>query len=253
MVVAIGGFDPSCGAGVVADARSIEAMGAVPLAVVTSITVQSGSGVRSFSPVSSARVLAQLDELLGNLPVAAVKVGQVPNAALAEALGKRLGRAGLPLVLDPVLGASGGGRLVQRATPAAITRWLAPRATLLTVNLAEAATLTGREVADLDGMRAAAAKLGCRGTRSVLVKGGHLEGDPVDLFFHQGEEFLFRGRRIRGSMHGTGCAMASAIAARIALGDDLTAAVRAARRHVRMLLTHAVNVGEARLRAPASY
>ena len=94
-VVAIAGLDPSCGAGLVADARSIEAMGALPLAVATAITVQSGSGVRASTPLAPARVVAQLDELLAHRPVAAVKIGQVPNAAIAAAVAKRLAAAGM--------------------------------------------------------------------------------------------------------------------------------------------------------------
>jgi len=251
-VVAIGGFDPSCGAGVVADARSIEAMGALPLAVVTAITVQSGSGVRSSSPLPPKRVLAQLDELIARLPVSAVKIGQVPTAALARALARRLEDAALPVVLDPVLRASGGGALVARGGIEAIAKWLLPVATLVTVNLAEASVFTGRRVTSVAGMRRAAAELAVRGAEAVLVKGGHLEGDPVDLLLAGGKEVLLRSRRLSHSMHGTGCALASAAAARLACGDDPEAAVRAARDHVRGLIRGSLAVGRARLRAPRS-
>lgn len=252
-VVAIAGFDPSCGAGVVADARSIEAMGAMPLAVVTATTVQAGRGVKGYRPVAPAHVLAQLDELLKRLPVAAVKIGQVPSAACARALSGALGRAGLPLVLDPVLVATGGASLAVRGTAAAIADSLLPLATLVTVNLAEAAVLAGLRVADLEGMKRAARVLLEKGAGAVLVKGGHLPGDPVDLLHHGGRDLLLRSKRIPGSMHGTGCALASAVAARLACGDDLVPAVRAARAHVRRLLGAAVGTGRGRLRAPSSY
>jgi hydroxymethylpyrimidine/phosphomethylpyrimidine kinase len=253
MVMAIGGFDPSCGAGVVADARSIEAMGALPLAVVTAITVQSGSGVRSFSAVPAARVAAQLEELLAHLPVMAIKIGQIPSAAIARVVARRLRAAALPLVLDPVLGASGGGSLVEDGAAAAIVAALVPLASLVTVNLAEAGALGGRRVTSIAGMRRAAAGLEGRGAGAVLVKGGHLRGDPVDLLRANGKELLLRSPRIPGSMHGTGCALASAVAARLAHGDDLETAVRTARDHVRCLLRAAVKVGRSRLRAPSSY
>ncbi|MFN2377096.1 MAG: bifunctional hydroxymethylpyrimidine kinase/phosphomethylpyrimidine kinase [Candidatus Binatia bacterium] len=252
-VVAIAGFDPSCGAGVVADARSIEAMGAMPLAVVTATTVQAGRGVKSFRPVAPAHVLAQLDELLKRLPVAAVKIGQVPSAACARVLAGALRRAGLPLVLDPVLVATGGASLVGRGTAAAIANSLLPLATLVTVNLAEARVLAGLRVADLEGMKRAARVLVEMGAGAVLVKGGHLPGDPVDLLRCGGRDILLRSPRIPGSMHGTGCALASAVAARLACGDDLVPAVRAARAHVRRLLGAAVGSGRGRLRAPSSY
>lgn len=236
----------------VADARSIEAMGALPLAVVTAITVQSGRGVRSFSPVSPASVAQQLGELLDHLPVAAIKIGQVPSAAVARSLARILRSRNLPVVLDPVLRASGGGSLVSGSAPAAIAGSLFPLARLVTVNLTEAAALAGTRVKDISGMRRAASRLESFGARAVLVKGGHLRTQPVDLLRADGEEILFRGTRIAGEMHGTGCALASAAAARLAFGDDLEEAVRRARDHVRALLRRAVQVGARRLRAPGS-
>lgn len=247
-VVAIGGLDPSCGAGIVADARSIEAMGAMPLVVATSLTVQSGSGVRGFSPVAAGQVLAQLDELLANLPIATVKIGQVPTAEVAEALAKRLAEAGPPVVLDPVLRASGGGDLADEEACRAILRLLLPLARLVTVNLDEASVFTGRRVKDLDGMEQAAEELAGHGAGAVLVKGGHLEGDPTDLLRDGREVTVLRANRIEGSVHGSGCALASAVAARLACGDDLATAVATARDHVRELIAHAVVVGAARLR-----
>lgn len=251
LVVAIGGFDPSCGAGVVADVRSIEAMGALPLAVVTSLTVQSGTGVRGFRAVPVRRVMEQLDELLNNLPVAAVKIGQVPTVALARALARRLG--GLPLVLDPVLSASGGGSLVAAGAGRRIAETLAAVASLVTVNLDEASVLTGQRVSGLTAMRRSAVTIADLGAGAVLVKGGHLRGDPVDLLLQRGVFVEWKSRRLPGSMHGTGCALAAAAAARMAIGDDIDAAVRRGRDHVRSLILDAVMAGGARLRPPASY
>jgi hydroxymethylpyrimidine kinase/phosphomethylpyrimidine kinase len=250
-VLAIAGFDPSCGAGLVADARSIEAMGALPLAVATAITVQSGSGVRASKALPAAQVSAQLDELLRNLPVAAVKIGQVPNAAIARAIARRLAAARLPVVLDPVLVASGGGRLAAAGTMKAIVSYLVPLASLVTVNLAEASALTGGRVTNLAAMREAAAAIEAMGAGAVLVKGGHLRGDPVDVLRRDGRGRMLRGRRIAGSMHGTGCALASAAAARIACGDDVDVAVKRARDHVRSLIRGAVRAGKSRLRTRA--
>lgn len=250
-VVAIGGFDPSCGAGVVADARTLDAMGALPLAVVTALTVQSGSGVRSWSAVPPARVRAQLDELLANLPVAAAKIGQVPTAAAANAVARSLAGSGLPVVLDPVLVASGGGRLVDDDALDAIVRRLLPLASLVTVNLDEASVLVGRRVATLAAMRRAAADIQALGAAAVLVKGGHLRGDPVDLLRSGDRVVERRARRLAGSMHGTGCALASAIAARLAAGDAVGEAARRGQAHVRQLLRRALPLGKARLRPPA--
>lgn len=237
----------------IADARSIEAMGALPLAVVTAITVQSGSGVKGFAAVPASRVKEQLGELFAGLPVAAVKVGQIPNAAIAAVVARRVRDSGLVLVLDPVLAASGGGSLVTKGGAKAIAALLLPLCSLVTVNLPEAGVLTGRRVAGKREMAAAARELADLGAGAVLVKGGHLRGDPVDLLLAGGRETWLGAARIAGSMHGTGCALASAAAARLALGDDLEDAVRKAREHVRGLLQTAISLGRSRLRAPRQY
>ncbi|HYC57713.1 MAG TPA: hydroxymethylpyrimidine/phosphomethylpyrimidine kinase [Candidatus Binatia bacterium] len=252
-VLAIGGMDPSCGAGILADVRTLDAFGVVPLAVTTAITVQAGKGVRAVHPVAAARVRAQLMELLGTFALAAVKVGQVPGPAcarmLAEVLEHRAGHA--PLVLDPVLRASGGGRLASPAAARAIVRHLVPRAALVTVNLDEAEALTGLRVRTADAMSVAARAIAAHGAAAVVIKGGHLRGPPLDLLLHRGRERRLGGKRLRGSMHGTGCAFASAAAASLACGASMEEAVAAARDHVRALLAAAVDSRGVRLRPPA--
>lgn len=250
-VLAIGGFDPSCGAGVGADLRTLEGYGVAPLAVVTALTIQAGLGVKSVRATSAAVVDAQLAELVAHFALGAVKIGQIPSAATARLLQRRLAVLEVPVVLDPVLRASGGGRLASKAAEAAIARWLVPAATLLTVNLDEARALTGRRVASLHDMREAAEALAARGAGAVIVKGGHMEGDPVDVLWHRGRARELRGKRLAGSMHGTGCAFASAAAAMLAHGATIEEAVVEARAHVRRLLRATLAVGKARLRAPA--
>lgn len=251
-VLAIGGLDPSCGAGIVADARTLERLEVMPLAVATAVTVQSGGGVRATHPVPVPQVTAQLRELLRAFPASAIKIGQVPSAACAAALAATLRplTARVPLVLDPVLRASGGGELAGPAAARAILARLLPLAAVVTVNLDEAAVLTGMAVRDVDGMSAAARRLSSRTTGAIVIKGGHLRGQPLDMLLHEGCERIFRGTRLRGSMHGTGCAFASAMAAALARGMSVEAALVGARKHVRELLTHAVTAGGARLRAP---
>lgn len=251
-VLAVGGFDPSCGAGVGADLRTLDSYGVAPLAVVTALTVQAGLGVKRVQAASAALVDAQLSELLDNFAIAAVKIGQIPSAAVARLLRRRLDELAAPLVLDPVLRASGGGDLAARPAQAAITRLLVPAATLLTVNLDEARALTGMRVDDLPDMHAAAEALAARGAAAVVVKGGHLAGDPVDVLWHRGRARELRSTRLGGSMHGTGCAMASAAAAMLARGATIEEAVTEARAHVRRLLRSALAVGEVRLRSPVN-
>ncbi|MBI5503393.1 MAG: hydroxymethylpyrimidine/phosphomethylpyrimidine kinase [Deltaproteobacteria bacterium] len=250
-VLAIGGFDPSCGAGVGADVRTFDCYGVAPLAVVTALTIQAGTGVKRVHATAAAVVEAQLAELLAHFAIAAVKIGQIPSAATARLLRRRLVELGAPVVLDPVLRASGGGRLASDAAEQAIARSLVPVATLLTVNLDEARVLAGRRVRSLHDMHEAAAMLAERGARAVLVKGGHMQGDPVDVLWHRGRVRELRGRRLTGSMHGTGCALASAAAAMLAGGATIEEAVVEARAHVRRLISGALVAGKARLRSPA--
>ena len=176
--------------------------------VATAITVQSGTGLRASWALPAARVAAQLDELLANLPVRAAKLGQVPGERIAAMLGRRLARAGIPVVVDPVLRASGGGTLAAAKAARAIARSLFPVATLVTVNLDEASFFAGIPVRDVAGMRRAAGRILDLGACAVLVKGGHLAGAPVDLLCTGSREVAWRGRRLRGSLHGTGCALA---------------------------------------------
>ncbi len=249
-VLAIGGFDPSCGAGVGADLRTLDSYRVAPLAVVTALTVQAGLGVKRVHATSAAVVDAQLLELLAHFKIDAVKIGQVPSAVTARVLRGRLLQLGAPVVLDPVLRASGGGRLASKPAEAAIARFLVPAATLLTVNLDEARALTGRRVTSIGDMHVAAQALSARGASAVLVKGGHLGGDPVDVLWHRGRVREFRAKRLAGSMHGTGCALASAAAAMLARSATIEEAVVEARAHVRRLLRAALVVGKVRLRSP---
>ena len=251
-VLAIGGLDPSCGAGIAADVRSIDAMGAMPLAVATALTVQSGTGVRRSTRVSADLVLAQLDELMTHLPVHAIKLGQIPSASLARRVAARLADIDVPIVVDPVMRATGGGRLADDAAIAASRRFLVPLATLLTVNLREASVLTGRRVTTVSSMRVAGTSLRAMGAGAVLVKGGHLEGDPIDVLVRDGRTSEIASRRVAASMHGTGCALASAAAARLAHGDSIDVAVRRAREHVRRLLATAQKTGRTTFRSSGS-
>ncbi len=259
-VVAIGGLDPSSGAGIVADARSLDAMGVLPCTVATAITVQSGSGVIAYESVRASLVVAQLEELLASLPVGAVKIGQIPSRQIAEALAPVLRQSKLPLVLDPVRSATGGGRLSGPGAAAAVVQRLFPLASVVTANLAEAAELAGlgttaHELTDESAMVEAARRIIRLGPRAVVVKGGHLAGDPIDVLVSGNRVTRFDGKRLGtsgSSMHGTGCAFASALAAGLGQRRSLVGSVEAAREHVRGLIAGAQTVGGAKLRRPVS-
>ncbi len=247
MALSVAGSDPSGGAGIQADLKTFHAFGVYGAAVITTLTVQNTRGVRAVHPVAPDVVLAQLDAVDDDLPVAAAKLGLVPTSALAEALAARLRRRPLPrLVVDPVLVAGSGDSLADAGTAAAL-RTLLPHALLVTPNLAEATALTGRPVEDVAGMREAAQALVDLGATAALVKGGHLPDRPIDVLLVAGSIHELDAARVpSGPTHGTGCTLSAAIAAALAGGEDLVAAVARARRFVHRGLAAAPAIGGGR-------
>jgi hydroxymethylpyrimidine/phosphomethylpyrimidine kinase len=237
-VLVVAGLDPTGGAGLLADAEALRAVGARAWAVATALTVQGPRGARGFEPVSPALLLAQLEALLGGRErPRVVKVGMIATGALARALAGRLAEPPLartPLVLDPVLRASSGATLLRApGSPGAALAPLLARARLATPNLEELAALTGDDVSTDEGAIAAARRLGAR---AVLVKGGHRAGAPVDLLVEGRRVTRVPGRRRPGTARGTGCRLASAIAGLLAQGRSLEDAVRGAKRLVERYL-----------------
>jgi hydroxymethylpyrimidine/phosphomethylpyrimidine kinase len=231
-LLSIAGSDPSGGAGVQADLKTFSALGCYGMAVVTALTAQNTTGVTRVLPIPPDMVAAQIDAIFTDIAVNAVKIGMLAEPAIAEAVAESLRRAGAKnIVLDPVLAATKGVDLSEADLPRAIVRRLLPLVDLITPNLAEAAVLTGTSPArDADEMMAQARALVEQGARAALVKGGHLGGAPVDVLFANGAPRLFSGRRVNTRhAHGTGCALASAIAANLGKGSALPEAVAGAK------------------------
>jgi hydroxymethylpyrimidine/phosphomethylpyrimidine kinase len=247
-VLTIAGSDPSGGAGIQADLKAFHAFGVYGAAVLTALTVQNTSGVRAIHPVPPDVVLAQLDAVDEDLRIAAAKIGLVPGPDHATALAARLRLRPLPnLVLDPVLVAGSGDPLGADGTATALHALL-PCATLVTPNLAEAAALTGRPVRDLAEMADAARALVDAGAAAALVKGGHLPDRPVDVLLAGGVVQRLDAERVAvGRTHGAGCTLSAAVAAGLAGGLDLLAAVARARRFVHRAIASALAVGHGAL------
>lgn len=221
-VLVAAGLDPTGRAGLAADLRTLAALGVHGAPVATCLTDQSSTGLRAVVPVDAVLFSAQIATVLADVPVAAVKVGLVASAAVARALAVALAEhPALPAVVDPVLATSGGHALVDAATRAALIAELVPRAHVLTPNLDEADALLGLApgTARTEPLAAARALLDL-GSRAVLLKGGHGEGDcAVDLWLDTDGPREFALPRLRGrSARGTGCTLASALAARLAHG-----------------------------------
>ena len=245
-VLVVAGLDPTGGAGLVADLEAARAVGADAFLVASALTAQGPRGARGFEPASEGMVLAQIDALLdGAAPrerPSAVKTGMLATASIARALARRLSEpplARVPLVLDPVLAASSGARLLDPAggTAGDALAPLLARARLATPNLPELEALTGRDVSTDEGAIRAARDLPAQ---AVLVKGGHRGGAPLDLLVEGRRVIRFPGRRRRGTARGTGCRLASAIAGMLARGAPLEEAIRAAKRVVERYLDRAL-------------
>jgi hydroxymethylpyrimidine/phosphomethylpyrimidine kinase len=239
-VLAIGGSDSGGGAGIQADVKTLHALGVHASTVVTAVTAQTSTAVTDIHDVPVESIRAQLAAVLSDLGADVVKTGMLssPGAVLAvlEALGSE------PLVIDPVGVSSTGRALLAPAALELLRTGLLPRATVVTPNLAEVAALTGVLVEDQDGLLDAARAVHALGPAWVLVKGGHLRGRPTDLLYDGREAIVLEGERVRTEhTHGTGCVLASALAAHLALGADVPTAARAAKAFV----TEAIRKGYA--------
>jgi len=235
VVLSIAGFDPSSGAGVTADIKTIAAHGCYGVACVTSLTVQSTQGVSRVESVSPELVTKILLALSSDVSIAAVRVGMLGTADVTRAVGAFLEAHRPPhVVLDPVLRASSGMALLEEEGIAVLKDRLLPLATVATPNIHEASILTGLEVVSLKDMKAAASKVHALGCRNVVVTGGHLES-PVDLLSAENGKAQqeFPGERFDvGATHGTGCAFATSLACNLALGKGLASAVGLAKSYV---------------------
>ncbi len=246
ILLTIAGFDPSGGAGVAADLKTFAAHNCYGVAAVTALTVQNSQGVKSTHITPAATLRAQLDVLLEDVAIAAVKIGMLGNKANATSVGEFLDRAKIPhVVLDPVARAqSGGAELIDAGGLKYIGEELLKRATVVTPNIAEAEALTGMEIKDVAAMKAAAQKLVERGARAVVVKGGHME-KAIDVFFDGTELETLGGEKVKSeNTHGSGCTLASAIAAGLAEGKSLMEAVVLAKAYVTKAIEKSYAVGK---------
>jgi hydroxymethylpyrimidine/phosphomethylpyrimidine kinase len=235
-VLVLAGLDPSGRAGLLADGEAIRAAGAQPVLCATAIAAQSEQRLALVSETSAEALCAQALCALEDGPVAAVKVGMVASARQVQQLVElfRGPLRGVPVIADPVFGTSSGGALF-RGEP---RDWLPllPCTALVTPNLDEAERLSGRACRDESGMEAAARTLVEAGASAVLVKGGHLAGHPKDFLLAQDQIRWFSGERIIHRKRGTGCRLASSVAAWIALGNSLPESVEKARLQLRSWL-----------------
>jgi hydroxymethylpyrimidine/phosphomethylpyrimidine kinase len=248
VVLTIAGFDPSSGAGVTADIKTIAAHACYGVACITALTVQSTAGVRKVEPVSADLVTQTLNELVSDIEIAAIRIGMLGSGRVVKAIADFLAdRRPANVVLDPILKSSSGADLLDAPGARLLAQKLLPVSAVVTPNVDEASALTGLAVGNLDQMRAAAHKLHDLGSAAVVITGGHLE-KAIDLLSFTSkrgvEQEVFKSPRLRSnSTHGTGCAFATSVACHLALGRGLPEAVLLAKAYVAATISNAHPLG----------
>ncbi|EDY51949.1 bifunctional hydroxymethylpyrimidine kinase/phosphomethylpyrimidine kinase [Streptomyces clavuligerus] len=233
LVLTVAGSDSGGGAGIQADLKTMLALGTHGMSVIAAVTAQNSRGVQGYWELPPEAVRAQYRSVVDDIGVQAVKTGMLASASLVETVAELIAGTDAPVVVDPVGVSKHGDPLLARSALDSVRGLLLPAATLATPNLDEVTQLTGVEVVDERGLREAAHAILALGPRWVLIKGGHLPGDAVDLLTDGTDEHWLRAPRLDNRhTHGTGCTLASAIAAGLAKGLTVPEAVRAAKEYI---------------------
>ncbi len=248
-VLIVAGSDSGGGAGIQADLKSVMALGAYGTTAITALTAQNTLGVQGVFPVDPAFIARQMESVLDDIGSDAVKTGMLHSAEVIDAVADVLEArcSDLPIVVDPVMVSTSGHDLLEPAAVQTLTRRMSLVATVMTPNVREAEKLTGLQITDLDSMVHAAEMLRTTGPQAVVVKGGHLEGGEVmrDVLASGSGTRVFEGPRVETtSTHGTGCTLASAIAASLAYGLGLEESVERARAYLYTALRTAPGLGK---------
>lgn len=245
-VLTIAGSDSGGGAGIQADLKTFSALGCYGTSAITAITVQNTLGVSGIHHIPADIVQGQISAVIDDIAPRAIKIGMVPSAQLAIAIAQVLNRhPHIPVIFDPVMVSSSGHHLVENDTVTTLQKTLFPIAQLITPNLDEAELLAGIKIGTLGDMKQAATRILTMGSSAVLIKGGHLTGpDLYDVFADKtGFEKIFRSTAISSNnTHGTGCTLSSAIAAYLALGNDMVSAVGLAKTYVHQAIIQGKDV-----------
>ena len=248
ILLTIAGFDPSCGAGTVADLKTFAAHGCYGIAAITSLTVQNTQGVEAVHNTPTAELRGQLEILVKDCDIAAVKIGMLGNRGNAVVVAEFLDAHKFAIVVhDPVMKSSSGTELLDAGGVKYLMTELLKRASVFTPNVPEAEALTGLEIKDLASMEVAARKLVEMGARAVIVKGGHMDR-AVDVVFDGNEMVQLGGDTVKiESTHGTGCTFASALTAQLAAGRGLIEAATLAKAYVTKAIEKGYAVGKGRM------
>ena len=245
VALTIAGSDPSGGAGLQADLKTFQAFDVYGMSVVILLTVQNTVEVRLVEPVSAELVEAQLDAATTDIPPQAAKTGALGTREVVEVVAEWARKTSVPLVVDPVMMSTQGNRLLAGDARGVVVEQLLPRAVLVTPNLDEARILAEMPVENVEQMEIAARLIAEHGPKGVLVKGGHLPGEPTDVLFWEGRIERFSAARVASRhTHGTGCTYSAAITAELAKGSSMVDAVGSAKSYVTRAIAEAPGLGQ---------
>jgi hydroxymethylpyrimidine/phosphomethylpyrimidine kinase len=241
VVLTIGGSDSGGGAGIQADIKTFSILGVHGTSAITAITAQNTLGVQHVFGLEPEVVTAQLSSITDDLHVAYAKTGMLYSAEIVSAVAKHIVETGIPLVVDPVIEAEAGSRLLRPEAVAALMKSLLPLSMVVTPNIFEARAIAGVEVKDVDSAEIAARRIADLGARAVIIKGGHL--DCTDLVLEDDKIYLLEGERVTGGNHGVGCTYSASLTAFLAIGLPLIEAAAKAKQFAAQAIYWSMDVG----------
>lgn len=241
----IAGSDSGGGAGIQADLKAFSANGVFGMSVITAVTAQNTKEVRSVQNIDPAIIKDQIEAVFDDLPVDAVKIGMLSTVETIKVVAQTLQKYKPPfVVVDPVMVSKGGHRLLQQEAIFSLKENILPLATIITPNIPEAEVIVNQPIRNEKDMEKACVEIYTLGVKAVLLKGGHLESDPNDLFYDGREFYWIKGKRIHTkNTHGTGCTLSSAIAANLAKGMPILEAVKEGKRYITTAIQHSLSLG----------
>lgn len=243
VVLTIGGSDSGGGAGIQADIKTFSVLGLHGTCAITAVTAQNTLGLQKATGLSPDIVSLQLQSITDDFRVAFAKTGMLYSPEIVSAVSEHLRKEAIPFVLDPVIEAEAGGRLLRPDAVKAVKDKLIPLADVVTPNIFEATALTGIRVTDTASSKEAALKISEMGAKAVIIKGGHLDVDCTDLILKGGEVHLQKGQRMKGGNHGVGCTYSAALTSFLALGNSLEEAALKAKDFAAKSISHSMDVG----------
>lgn len=245
-LLTIAGSDSSGGAGIQADIKTFSAHGVFGMSIITAVTAQNTEGVFAVQDITPDIIQKQIEVIFDDIPVDGVKIGMVSKSETIKIIAETLGKySAKNLVVDPVMISKSGYDLLQPEAKEALIKCLLPMATVITPNLPEAEVITGLEISTIEDMKKAAIEIYKMGPKYVLVKGGHLEGEAVDVLYDGNEFTYYSSPRIHTiNTHGTGCTLSSAIAANLGKGLSITEAIDDAKDYITRAIKESFSIGK---------